>query len=198
MTPAPRGQPRKALPRAARVVVARRSEEIAGALEQIEALRLQGCHLAGYFAYEAGLALEPRLAPLAARRNGAAGPLLWFGAFDGYEVIAADDVPAWLAGQAGEGAARIGPLDPQLSPGGYAAAFAELQEAIAAGDIYQANLTFPSPDPIAAIRWRFMPRCARRRARAMAGSSAMGRTGCCHARPNCSSRSKTGRLRSSR
>ncbi|HNJ46921.1 MAG TPA: aminodeoxychorismate synthase component I [Novosphingobium sp.] len=125
------------------MVVARRAEEVAGALEQIEALRHLGCHLAGYFAYEAGLALEPRLAPLAARRTGAAGPLLWFGAFDGFEEIAADDVPAWLAGQAGEGAARIGPLDPQLSPGGYAAAFTELQDAIAAGDIYQANLTFP-------------------------------------------------------
>lgn len=125
------------------VVVARRGEEIAAALNRVEALRQEGCHLAGYFAYEAGLALEPRLAPLAARRTGAVGPLLWFGAFDDFEEIAADEVPVWLASQAGEGTARIGPLDPQLSPGGYAAAFAELQEAIAAGDIYQANLTFP-------------------------------------------------------
>jgi para-aminobenzoate synthetase/4-amino-4-deoxychorismate lyase len=125
------------------VVVARRGEEIAAALNRVEALRQEGCHLAGYFAYEAGLALEPRLAPLAARRTGAVGPLLWFGAFDGFEEIAADEVPVWLASQTGEGTARIGPLDPQLSPGGYAAAFAELQEAIAAGDIYQANLTFP-------------------------------------------------------
>ena len=37
----------------------------------------------------------------------------------------------------------IGPLEPQLSPGGYSKAFAALQEAITAGDIYQANLTFP-------------------------------------------------------
>ena len=47
-----------------------------------------GGTLAGYLAYEAGLALEPRLAPLAAPRTGADGPLVWFGLFD-----AADDHP---------------------------------------------------------------------------------------------------------
>ena len=36
-----------------------------------------------------------------------------------------------------------GPLDPALSAGAYGQVFAALQEAIAAGDIYQANLTFP-------------------------------------------------------
>lgn len=124
------------------VVVARQVDEVLPALERIAALQAQGAELAGYFAYEAGLALEERLAPLAARRIGAAGPLVWFAAFDSYEEIAAPDMPAWLAARA-EGAAQIGPLDPALSPGGYAKAFAEMQERIAAGDIYQANLTFP-------------------------------------------------------
>ena len=124
------------------VVVARRPEEVLPALARIAALSAEGLHLAGYLGYEAGLALEPRLAPLAAPRTGANGPLMWFGAFENYREIAADAVPAWLASQAG-GAAQVGPLDPQFSPGGYAAAFAALQEAIAAGDIYQANLTFP-------------------------------------------------------
>ncbi|MGH6786361.1 MAG: aminodeoxychorismate synthase component I [Novosphingobium sp.] len=137
----------------AEIVVARSAAEVAPGLARIDALRAGGAELAGYIAYEAGLALEPRLAPLAAARTGAAGPLLWFGAFAGYETIAAAEVSAWLAAQAG-GPASIGPLDPQLSPGGYAAAFAALQEAIAAGDIYQANLTFPLSgafrgDPIA-------------------------------------------------
>jgi para-aminobenzoate synthetase/4-amino-4-deoxychorismate lyase len=68
--------------------------------------------------------------------------LVWFGAFDGYAEIPAADVPGWLAARA-EGTAQVGPLDPALSPGGYAKAFAELQRRIAAGDIYQANLTFP-------------------------------------------------------
>jgi len=125
------------------VVVARRVEEVAPALERLEALRREGFELAGYIAYEAGLALEPKLAPLAAPRTGAAGPLLWFGAFDGWRTLGENEVIAWLAERGGEGLAQVGPIEPQVSPGGYATAFAALQEAIAAGDIYQANLTFP-------------------------------------------------------
>ena len=127
------------------IVVARTVDEVLPALEQIAALRSAGLHLAGYLAYEAGLALEPKLARLAPARTGAAGPLVWFGAFGSYRELAAAEVAAWLAGQAMGPApnwAQVGPLDPQLSAGGYAKAFAALQERIAAGDIYQANLTF--------------------------------------------------------
>lgn len=125
------------------IVVARRVEDVAPALARIEKLRAEGFELAGYMAYEAGLALEPRLAPLAAARVGAAGPLVWFGAFDGFEAIAADAVPDWLAAHAQPGIAQIGPVEPQVSPGGYARMFGAMQDAISAGDIYQANLTFP-------------------------------------------------------
>ena len=136
------------------IVVARHPDEVAPALERLDVLRGQGHELAGFLAYEAGLAIEPRLAPLAPARNGATGPLLWFGAFAGYEVIRAADVPAWLDAHVTGGAPSIGPLEPQLSIGGYIHAFAQLQEAIAAGDIYQANLTFPlaggfNGDPLA-------------------------------------------------
>lgn len=124
------------------VVVARRAEDVAPALARLAAVQAAGHHLAGYIAYEAGLALEQRLAPLAAALTGASGPLLWFGVFDGFETIPAAEVPNWLAARS-SGKASIGPLDPQLSPGGYLAAFTALQDAIAAGDIYQANLTFP-------------------------------------------------------
>ena len=138
---------------AAEVICARRADEVLPALARIEALAGEGWHLAGHIAYEAGLALEPRLAPLAAARSGADGPLVWFGAFRGYETIAAAQMPLWLAENAGD-AASIGPLEPQLSPGAYRAAFDALQQAIADGDIYQANLSFPlaggwQGDPIA-------------------------------------------------
>jgi para-aminobenzoate synthetase/4-amino-4-deoxychorismate lyase len=123
------------------VVLAHSVDEVLPALERVSVLRGEGLHLAGYLAYEAGLALEPKLAGLASGRTGAAGPLVWFGAFESYRELAAADVPGWLAEQA-TGPAQVGPLDPQLSAGGYAKAFAELQERIAAGDIYQANLTF--------------------------------------------------------
>lgn len=132
------------------VVVARRPEDVPAALDRIGSGHGEW---AGYIAYEAGLALEPRLAPLAAGRVGSAGRLVWFARFAGHETIPASDVPEWLARHAA-GAARIGPLDPQVSPGEYARRFAAMIEAIRAGDIYQANLTFPlagswSGDPLA-------------------------------------------------
>jgi para-aminobenzoate synthetase/4-amino-4-deoxychorismate lyase len=128
------------------IVVARRPEEVVPALARIEDLRRQGYDMAGYLAYEAGLALEPKLADRASA--GANGPLVWFGAFAGYETV---DVPQWLAGNA-EGRASIGPLDPAVSLGGYLRAFERLREAILAGDIYQANLTIPLTGP-----WRGDP-----------------------------------------
>ncbi len=125
------------------VFAAHRPADVAAVLEAAEAARVaQGGSLAGFIAYEAGLALEPKLAAHAASRSGAAGPLVWLGLFDAPRRIAAGDVAAFLAERA-EGTGTLGPLEPQLSPGGYAAAFAALREAIHAGDIYQANLTYP-------------------------------------------------------
>jgi len=125
-------------------VIARSADEVLPALAHIAELAQAGHYLAGYIAYEAGLALEPHLAPLVAARSGADGPLVWFGAFAGYRTIPSGDVPRWLA--AWTNPARhsvIGPLEPQISIGGYARGFAALREAIAAGDIYQANFTLP-------------------------------------------------------
>ena len=121
------------------IVVARRAEDVEAALERIAATPGEW---AGYLAYEAGLALEPRLAPLAAGRSGAAGPLVWFARFGTVTPMAAADVEQWLARQA-SGPGRLGPMGPALSSGGYARAFNLVQDAIRAGDIYQANLTFP-------------------------------------------------------
>jgi len=126
----------------AEVVVARRVEEVLPALARIETLSREGWHLAGHLSYEAGLALEPRLAPLAAGRTGADGPLLWFGAFRDFETIEPQRVPQWLR-ENGGGSASVGPLEPQISPGAYRTAFEIFQLAIRDGDIYQANLTFP-------------------------------------------------------
>ena len=124
------------------VFAAYRPNEVETALSRAEVARRAGGHLAGYIAYEAGLALEEKLAGLADTRAGAAGPLVWLGLFDAPQRIAAAAMPAWLA-ERSDGKASIGPLDPQLSPGGYEEVFAALREAIHAGDIYQANLTYP-------------------------------------------------------
>jgi para-aminobenzoate synthetase/4-amino-4-deoxychorismate lyase len=124
------------------VFAATRPDEVEAVLAAAQAAQqADGGALAGYLAYEAGLALEPRLAGLAAARAGAAGPLVWLGLFARPTLIAAAEVPGWLAART-PGPASIGPMEPQLSPGGYAEAFAALRDAIAAGDIYQANLTY--------------------------------------------------------
>ncbi len=121
------------------VVIARRVDEVEAALAQIAATPGDW---AGYLAYEAGLALEPRLMPLAQERTGAAGPLVWFARFAKVTRMASAEVERWLADKA-QGQGRLGPMGAALSCGGYAKAFNHVQEAIRAGDIYQANLTFP-------------------------------------------------------
>ena len=125
------------------VFVARTPDQVERVLDEADAARrASGGTLAGYLAYEAGLALEPRLLPLAPERTGAEGPLVWFGLFDAPTTIPAAQVPQWLADRSRGGHASIGPLDPQVSTGAYLEVFDRLQEAIRAGDIYQANLTF--------------------------------------------------------
>ncbi len=87
------------------IFVARRAQEVAGTLEAADAARRAGGELAGYIAYEAGLALEERLAPRADRRTGGAGPLVWLGLFDAPQRIPAAEVETWLAERAPSGAA---------------------------------------------------------------------------------------------
>ncbi len=134
------------------IFVARHPHEVESVLASAAAARAEtGGTLAGYVAYEAGLALEERLAPLAPARTGATGPLVWFGLFDRVTRIPAADMPEWLTARAnpgtGTGQASIGPLDPAITLGDYLDRFDTLQSAIRAGDIYQANLTFMLEGP---------------------------------------------------
>ena len=130
-----------------REFVARRPDEVTRVLAQADAARVaEGGHLVGYLAYEAGLALEGRLQALANQRSGSVGPLVWLGLFDDPEIIPAAAMPQWLGAHA-QGSASIGPMEPQISTGSYCDAFDTLQEAIRAGDIYQANLTMPLAGP---------------------------------------------------
>ncbi len=135
------------------IVLARRPEEVAGALGRIGSAP---GHWAGMIAYEAGLALEARLAPRLPARTGAAGPLVWFARFADMREMTEAEVEAWLDATI-QGRGRLGPLDPQVSPGGYALGFDRLKSAISAGDIYQANYTFElggswTGDPLAIYR----------------------------------------------
>ncbi|PZU12010.1 MAG: aminodeoxychorismate synthase component I [Sphingomonas sp.] len=116
------------------IVVARTPAEVRPALDRVRALVAAGHHLAGMLAYEAGFALDDRLAPIAC----AGDPLLWFGAFPPPE-----DHPGEMAWPDPAGACASTP-EPLVSRDAYGEAVATVQGLIAAGDIYQANLSFPA------------------------------------------------------
>ena len=93
----------------------------------------------GFIGFEAGHALEPRLARVQRPAPGSQ-PLAWLGRFD-------RDVPVDALALLSEWAVRpaaIGPVQPGISAADHAAAVARVHDLIAAGDIYQANLTFPA------------------------------------------------------
>lgn len=111
-------------------------DEVIPVLRQAEAARRAGHWVAGYLAYEAGYAFEPRLAPLWTPQ---AGPLVHLEVFDAPQVP--DQVLARATAEAPD--ACLAPLTPMIARAAYDAAFARLQDYIRAGDCYQINLTFP-------------------------------------------------------
>lgn len=117
--------------------------EVAACLAAVRRARADGLHAAGYIAYDAGPPGEPppMLAPLPMRLpdGEADAPLLWFGLFARYEEVAARDVASLLPDPAGAWASAP---RPGIARAAYLAAFARIAAYIAAGDIYQANLTF--------------------------------------------------------
>lgn len=116
---------------AKRRIVANDPGEVPAALAALDRARASGFWLAGYASYELGFALEPRLLPLMPGRRHL--PLLQFGVYDAPQ--AAGDLP--------QGPAGLGDLRPLWDPARYARAFQTVHDYICAGDIYQANLTFP-------------------------------------------------------
>ena len=134
-------------------IVAHDTADVAGCLARLRAAH--GLHAVGYLAYDAG---PPGEAVVPQRSD---APLLWFGLFNGYDEIAAEAVPAWLPDP--EGAWASAPV-PTIDRAAYLAAFEQVQAYIAAGDIYQANLTFQARcavvgDPLA-LYARLRPRAA--------------------------------------
>ncbi|MEQ1954214.1 aminodeoxychorismate synthase component I [Mesorhizobium sp. CN2-181] len=105
------------------------------ALDKAEAARAAGQWLAGYFSYEAGYLLEPKLRPILP--EGRRAPLLCLGVFDG---PADRDLPA------GKTAPSNGPIFDARATwtlAHYEKRFAKLHGHLRAGDCYQGNLTFP-------------------------------------------------------
>jgi len=106
--------------------------EVSAALAAVQAALAQGWHVAGWLGYELGYALEPRLAAMTPVNM----PLLRLGVFD-----------APGAALAATGRAYAGPLTPEWDAQTYGRGFRAVKDYIAAGDIYQANLSFRARFP---------------------------------------------------
>lgn len=112
------------------LIRADRPDEVATALAELDAAQADGRWLAGYYSYELGYALEPKLAGLMPDQRRL--PLICFGVYD-----------APTQGSLNRGPAGFGAFEPDWSRGQYRIAFEQVHSLIRAGDIYQANLTFP-------------------------------------------------------
>ncbi|MFO1203065.1 MAG: aminodeoxychorismate synthase component I [Tabrizicola sp.] len=119
------------------VIVALRAAEVGPALARAEAARAAGAWVAGYVAYEAGYALEPKLSRLMPHKR--PGPLVALGVFEAPKAAG----PA-LERAAAEGRATwmTAPV-PVVGRRAYGNAARKVFDYIAAGDCYQVNLTFP-------------------------------------------------------
>lgn len=134
--------------RPADIIVANDAKDFPPALAAAQAATDAGKWLAGYFSYEAGYLLEPKLVPLLP--EGRRAPLVCLGVFDApvEEAVPRADAPA-----------TNGPIfdaRASWSAQDYAKRFTRLHEHIRKGDCYQGNLTFPvhaqwSGDPLAAF-----------------------------------------------
>ncbi len=113
--------------------------------ELLAKLKSHRAHVAGFIAYEAGHALEPRLSHLFSNSADDAPPLLWFGVFEGYQEVAPDAVADMFPDPSG---GWIGTPTPRISGAAYETALNTVNDYILAGDIYQANLTFACDVPL--------------------------------------------------
>lgn len=124
-------------------------EDVPDALAAMADATADGHYLAGFLAYELGYVFEPRLLPLLPphRRQ----PLIWMGVFPACREIAAGIDPPLTPGKPDN---TVDGLTLSIDRDAYLAAFERVKAYIAAGDVYQINLTFKhhfqfSGDPVA-------------------------------------------------
>lgn len=130
------------------IIAAEQPEDFFPALERMQAAHQEGKWLAGYFSYEAGYLLEPKLRAILP--DGRRAPLVCFGVFD---APSDESLPPFRTPETN------GPIFEARalwSEADYERRFARLHRHLREGDCYQGNLTFPvhahwSGEPLAAF-----------------------------------------------
>jgi para-aminobenzoate synthetase/4-amino-4-deoxychorismate lyase len=113
-------------------------EEVDGALAALSRALAGGTWAAGFFAYELGYLLEPRLRPLLPENRPV--PLLRFALFDAPEELTPERTQTLLEAWTEDGY-TLAPPGLSMDRDAYRERFARAKAYIAAGDIYQINLT---------------------------------------------------------
>jgi para-aminobenzoate synthetase/4-amino-4-deoxychorismate lyase len=135
-----RGRPSLLFTEPKEIVEAWQADEVPRALARIEEGVASGLHAAGFFAYELGYPLEPRLAKLMPSYRTV--PLIWIGLYASPQRMTSGEVDGWLGRHKLSGSYEFTDVTRAWDRDGYLRRFAEVQERIRAGDIYQLNLTF--------------------------------------------------------
>jgi para-aminobenzoate synthetase/4-amino-4-deoxychorismate lyase len=121
------------------VVSVDKPSEVEAALETVSAGLARGLHAAGFFAYELGYCLEPKLRDLLPENQRA--PLFWIGLFEAPRAMNDEETRNWLDESGGAERAKISNLRLSWTREQYGSAFKAVKDFIAAGDVYQINLT---------------------------------------------------------
>ena len=116
-----------------------RPEEVEAGLERLAGAAAHGLYAAGFLAYELGYLLEPRLAELIPPQR--EHPLIWMGLFEGHRTLGEAGMRRFFDGSI-SGGHGIDGLRLSLNRDVYLDAVRRVKDYIAAGDVYQINLTF--------------------------------------------------------
>src|SRR6476620_9751107 len=135
-----------------RVVAVCRPSEVEAGLDAIAEGLARGLHAAGFFAYELGYCLEPKLHELLPQDR--QQPLFWIGLFREPLRFSDAETRAWLDVNGALERSTISDLQLSWTCEQYSRVFGQVQDYIAAGDVYQINLTLKyrfafSGDPVA-------------------------------------------------
>ncbi|MGC2410594.1 MAG: aminodeoxychorismate synthase component I [Methyloceanibacter sp.] len=135
-----------------RIVLAHEPSEVEACLDAVTQGLARGLHAAGFFSYELGYCLEPKLNALFPKER--RQPLIWIGLFREPRRFNDAETRSWLDAHGALQKSAVTALKLSWTRDQYARAFAAVEDYIAAGDVYQINLTLKylfafSGDPVA-------------------------------------------------